>query len=269
MIRPEGRPVWLARARVDGLHSWVAAPTGPARRRPLAVLVPGLLDHPARHAGWLAELAGQGLVAVAPSPAFGADEPGFRARLAQRFLPALDGAVQQTVERIGGVIRACCGFRGADGSRVVLIGVSAGGWAALRAALEAPGVVAVACVLSGPGWERPPAEVEPALRAELGTGGLSLEHEQPFEQDRYPGLHAEAVLERAGSLAGRALLLVQGGQDSWVPAEPSRRLYERLHGMGPEKPERVQLVVYPGLGHRLTAPMQQRVTSWVSWMLAS
>lgn len=266
-----GRPsagagvAWMA---VGGRPALVAWPGGRRRPRPVVLLVHGLLGGPQSMADWLLELALQGCVAVALRAAYAEGEPGLRARLAERFLETLDAAVMQTARATVEALAALDGWRGADPSRVALVGVSAGGFAVLRAALSSS-AAAVACVCSGPGWLTAPAQLGAEVEAELGFHPPSLQAPTPFDPEHYPGLHARWVLGRAQALAGRAVLLCVGGRDPVVPVEPARALHRELVAHDPEGAEggRLQLLVYPAVGHRVIAPMKQRVVAWLRWML--
>ena len=256
---------WIELGGRPALAAW---PAGRRRRRPLALVIHGLLGGPEFMADWLLELALGGCVAVALRAAYAEGEPGLRARLADRFLETLDETVLQTAEEASQALSALDGWRGADASLAALVGVSAGGFAALRAALDCP-AAAVAAVCSGPGWLEPPEELGAEVEAELGLRPGHLRPQAPFDPRGYPGLHARFVLDRARALAGRAVLLCVGGRDPVAPVEPARALHRELAAQDPEAAERgrVQLLLYPALGHRVTGPMKRRVASWVRWML--
>ena len=268
---------WLEGLPVPVLAAWPVPSRRPGRR-PLVLVLHGLLGRPLLLADWLAELALAGWVAAAPALPFGED-PELRRRLPTHFFEALDGAVQQAVPLLEQVTRALAGWRGADARRLAVVGISAGGFAALRLALRATtegaaaaagtSVAAVAAVVSGPGWLEVPAGLPQALQEELGTGGLSARPQRPFTADHYPGVHGAFVLERAEQLQGTAVLLCCGGRDGVVPVEPARQLHLRLARLSGAAAEegRQQLLVYPTLGHRVTPPMKQRVVAWLRWMV--
>ena len=268
---PIGRPsggAAVAPIKLGGRPALAAWPSGRRRRRPLVVVAHGLLGDPHVVADWLLELALGGCVALALRAAYAEGEPGLRARLADRFLETLNETVLQTARATAEALAALDGWRGADGSRAALVGISAGGFAVLRAALDCP-AAAVATVCSGPGWLEPPAELGPEIEGELGLRPRDLRPKAPFDPERYPGVHGRFVLDRAQKLAGRAVLLCVGGRDPVAPAEPARLLHRELAARDPEGAERgrLQLLVYPALGHRVTGPMRHRVASWVRWML--
>ena len=271
---PEGAPtasgrVGVERLEVAGVRALGAWPTGRSRRRPLVLVVHGLLGSPLWMADWLLDLAMGGLVAVAVEAAFAEGQPGLRSRLASRFFETLDETVQRTAEAVRRAAAALDGWRGADAGKAALVGISAGGFAILRAALGAP-PRAAAAVCSGPGWLEPPAGLQEQLQAELGLRPAAAAPGASFDPAGYPGLHGAFVLERSADLAGCSVLLCVGGRDPLAPVEPARRLHRLLADAQPQAAEegRLQLWVYPSLGHRVTGPMKQRVAGWIRWMLA-
>lgn len=247
------------------------------RRRPVVLLLPGLYQPPGAFFHWMYRLARGGALAATldETLALGADGS-----------PDLVGALEQWLEtsmrRARAALEALAALPGADPERAALIGVSAGGWAALRLAEQGRWgrtgtgrVAAVAAVLSGAGWRRVPPGVG-AFFEEMGVRLLSSGDRPSGATDgpvvdpgRCPLLHPGDPAQRAERLRGCAVLLVAGGKDPLVEAAEVRAFYRELAAHLPEAGERLQLVVYPGIGHRLTPPMEDRVASWVLWMLGA
>ena len=240
------------------------------RRRPVVLLLPGLYQVPGALFHWMFRLAQGGALAATfeDTLSLRADGLSDLAGGLERLLEALIGRARSTLE-------ALAALPAADPDRMALIGVSAGGWAALRLAEErcqgtAPAgrVAAVAAVLSGAGWRRIPEGVsgffeEVGVRCHPDMAGV------PVDPGRFPLLHPGDPAERAERLRGCALLLVAGAKDPLVDAAEVRAFYQELAARLPEAGERLQFVVYSRVGHRLTPPMEDRVASWVLWMLGA
>jgi hypothetical protein len=129
-----------------------------------------------------------------------------------------------------------------DPDRIVLIGHSMGGWAALQAACH-PRVkaVAVLAAASDPGslpFANPEAaaEITDFLQGITPDGFIA----QWRALDQIP-----AALDQAARIAPRPLLIVHGAQDSTVPAAQSRALRERVG-------EPCRLVLHPEANHSFT-----------------
>lgn len=264
---PEVRFVPLQRGATRVVAAWEARTR---RRRPVVLIVPGLLHPPGTLFGWMYRLARGGVVAATleqmPSPDRNA--PGGLAGALERLVASLVAQGREALE-------ALAELPVAEPGRAALVGVSAGGWAALRLAERRGGagttgvrVEAVAAVLSGPGWRRIPGGAGRLLE-ELGVPAWGDEAGAEVDPGRCPLLHPGDAGERARRLEGCALLLVAGGRDPVVDPEEVKGLYRELVAHLPRASERLQLVVYPGLDHRLTPPLQDRVSSWVLWMLGA
>ncbi|MBE3598939.1 MAG: hypothetical protein IMX02_09160 [Limnochordaceae bacterium] len=235
------------------------------------MVIPGLLPAPDALLGWLVELAGAGMTAA------GIEHKGVgRAAAASDFAGALDRLVNRLAGVAVSVAEALDGRYGVDPQRWGLVGISVGGWAALRAAERydgremASGPRAVAALLCGPGWRRVPARARAFFRP-LGLDLPETAVDMAVDPDRYPHLHPGDAGARGRRLAGRAVLLAAGGKDPLVPLQDVRALYEAIDRQRPQGdgPERHQLLVYPGLGHEVSLPMRRRVVSWVGWMLGA
>jgi putative redox protein len=134
----------------------------------------------------------------------------------------------------------------ADPSRLALLGFSAGGAVAIRAAADDPAVSAVAAVGS-------PAEYTFLQALMPAAGWVSLFREIGLIRDpAFPPSLAEweAEFERAaplpcvGRISPRPLLLIHGEDDETIPREHARMLYERAG-------EPRELLLLPGGKHRL------------------
>ncbi len=267
-VRVAGPAVTLRPVEAGGERLVVARPSPARRRSPLVLLLPGLFQEPGALYGAMYRLASGGAVAATferthPLGAAGPED------LAGR----LEAWLEEGLRRARQVVDALAGVPGVDSGRIGLMGVSAGGWVALRLA-ESLGEqatahewsVAVAAVLSGPGWRRIPPAVADVL-AEAGVRCPPDALGRPVDPARAPLLHPGQLDQRAERLRHCAVLLVGGGRDPVVDPEEVRAFYRAMAARRPEAAERLQLVLYPGLGHRLTPPMEARVLSWLLWML--
>lgn len=136
----------------------------------------------------------------------------------------------------------------ADPTRIFLLGFSAGGSVAIRAAALDPTVNAVAAVSS-------PAEYSFLTEVMPAAGWAGLFREIGLIRD--PGFPASladwetefdeaAPIKYVAGVAPRPLLIMHGTDDETIPVEHARLLYERA-GAGRE------LVLIPGGKHRLRA----------------
>lgn len=272
-LQVEGPAVTFRLVNAGGERLTVAEAGRTRRKRPAILILPGLYQAPAGSMGWLFQLARGGAVAASFADPVRMDGEKSGARAAEGFAGSLDRVVNGLVARASAALEALVGCFGADPGRIGVIGVSVGGWAALRLAEGWPGSgtarpLAVAAVLSGAGWRRVP-EAVPAFFAQFGVHVPEGEAGAPVDPERHPSLHPGEAAARAGRLAGKAVLLVAGGQDPLVDAGEVEQFYRALASAAPEAAERLQIVVYPKLGHQLTPPMQDRVASWMLWMLGA
>ena len=68
----------------------------------------------------------------------------------------------------------------------------------------------------------------------------------------------------AATYPPRPLLLLHGDQDDVVSIAGDLALYERLRPAYQDAPDRLELVVYPGLGHFYTDEMMERSADWIA-----
>lgn len=129
-----------------------------------------------------------------------------------------------------------------DGSRVGIVGSSAGGYNVLQGLCWYPEVFAGGVCYCGVADVRDLEERTHKLESRyvevlLQTEGLSEEEKESLYRERSPLYHAQQI--RA------PLLLIHGEDDSVVPIEQSRRIQKRIEGRGGD----VKLVTFPGEGH--------------------
>ena len=268
-VGTNGTPVRFVPLATDEGRVVAAWAGGSRRRRPVVLLLPGLLQPPGALFGWMYRMAQGGALAATLD-----ETPSVPAQATSDLAGTLERLLQSLVDRARAALKALASLSVADPQRVALVGISAGGWAALRLAEQCGQdtgctgqVAAVAAVLSGAGWRRIPEGLGGYLE-ELGVRIVGPDAAgTPVDPERFPLLHPGDPAQRAERLRGCALLLVAGGRDPLVDAAEVRAFYRHLAARWPEAGERLQLVVYPGVGHRLTPPMEDRVASWVLWMV--
>ncbi|HEY8498618.1 MAG TPA: hypothetical protein VIK90_05165 [Limnochordales bacterium] len=266
--RGGGPGVVFRPVEAGGVSLVVARPTPPRRRLPLVLLLPGLGQPPGDLFPWMYTLARGGAAAATLEQAVPLGAGG-------DLVEQVEGWLQEVLRRAERALASLARAGGPEAGPVGVAGISAGGWAALRLA-ERSGpagdgrlqVEAVAAVLSGPGWRRVPQGApellaQAGLRLRDGCAGL------PVDPRRAPLLHPGDEAARAERLGKCAVLLVGAGQDPVVDLDLLRSFYDALAARRREAGERLQLVVYPSLGHRITPPMAARVCSWLLWMLGA
>lgn len=142
-----------------------------------------------------------------------------------------------------------------DPERLVLVGHSGGGWAAVVAAahdrrVRGVAVYGAAAALDTRRWTREVVERE-------FTPWLSITPEQFLEQQPLPA--SMLALEQAGAIAPRPLLVVHGTEDSWVPLAEAEQLYERA-----SDPRR--LVVVEGANHSFAWHRAELIGHILRWL---
>ena len=227
-------------ARADGLAIRGARFFAPGGRRPLLIIMHGIPrakpDPGDRTYRDLARaMAADGFMAVIFN---------FRGTGASEGDISLDGWFRD-YQAVAALARS---WPEADPSRLALLGFSAGGSVAIRAAATDPAVTAVAAVSSpaeysfltevtpAAGWAKLFREI--GLIRDLGFPASLADWEAEFDK--------AAPVRYVAGIAPRPLLIMHGTEDETIPVEHARTLYERA-GAGRE------LVLIPDGKHRLRA----------------
>jgi hypothetical protein len=168
----------------------------------------------------------------------------FERRFYEDFPSAFGRVVEETAEDVRMLIDRCA----SPGVGVALVGVSMGAWISYLAASEDRRVTVLCPLIGSPYfyWQDYAAT--------------------PAEQERIAARNVAAHPER---LTHCALLIQHGEQDMLVPITPDRELYERLHPLYRDRPERLRFVTYPSVGHEVTPAMTEEVTVWLRKFLLS
>ena len=150
-----------------------------------------------------------------------------------------------------------------DPERIVLIGHSMGGWAALREACTDARVKAVAALGAAADPGALPFD-SPRAAAEITTFLNGITPESFIAQWRALG-HGGSALAVAARISPRPLLIVHGGADDVVPAAQALALHDQAA-------DPRQLVVHPDANHSFTrhrAWLQEVLLDWLSALEAT
>ncbi len=173
------------------------------------------------------------------------------------------GRLSSQVDELRAVVDYC---RAKLGSRLVLLGRSMGGSAAL-AVTAADRSIAGLCL-----WSTP-CDLHEAFRISLGegyarlAGGETLDLADEFGHLRLtPAFLGDFdrfdLLADAGRLAGRPLLVIHGEKDEIVPLKQAEKISD--HAAGPKK-----LIVIPGGDHRFLTGYGQASAAVLSWLTST
>jgi phospholipase/carboxylesterase len=193
------------------------------QRLPMVVLIHGLGDRP-RQAWFDAlklDVTARVVMPEAPTPA-GDGFSWFPFRVGQNEPKALARGISAACERLARAVETLRAERPTLGKPIVG-GFSQGGMLSFALALRHPELIAFALPISG------------ALPEPL-----------------WPEAHAPA--------GAPAIVALHGTADTIVPFEPTRRLVERLHGLGYD----ASLLSYAGVGHAIAEPMLPSIRARLS-----
>ncbi len=130
-------------------------------------------------------------------------------------------------------------------------GISLGGYITFSALLTEPRLTVASVAMGSPDWLGP-------LRA------LGVDLRQPAFA---PLLQQHPLDQAVTSYPARPLLMLHGTEDDVVPVDGVEALDVRLRPLYAETPERLKLVLYPGLGHVYTPDMLERSIAWTEQFL--
>jgi pimeloyl-ACP methyl ester carboxylesterase len=130
-------------------------------------------------------------------------------------------------------------------TRAAIHGVSLGGYIAFAAMADDPRFIAGAVAIGSPDWLE-------TLRDAGMTPGNPI----------YDAVASRSPLERASVFPPRPLLMLHGDQDATVSVHGVQEMQKALAPIYQDFPERLQLVIYPGLDHVYTDDMMERSADW-------
>lgn len=127
-------------------------------------------------------------------------------------------------------------------------GISLGGYIAFAALVSEPRLAAASVAMGSPDWLGPLKEM-----------GVDV------SQPTFAPLVTANPLECAEfTYSPRPVLMLHGSDDEVVSPAGVQALYAKLQSAYSDAPERLGLVIFPGLGHQYTDEMQQRSVDWLA-----
>ena len=196
----------------------------------------------------LGQLTAKGYFAVALDNRFHGERtgPDFSSLLpeGEPDLPRMLRAMLKTAGDMSLLIDRLCRDETIDPKRIAVAGASTGGFVSFAALVNDPRIKVAVSIIASPLWGDIP-DLDAAARAEL--------------VGRFPALRSSRQRE---SIPPRALLLQIGAEDAQSDGTQIERFCEELRELYDE-PERVRLVVHPGVGHELTAEMWSNAVAWL------
>ena len=224
-----------------------AAQTGLPENAPLVLVLHGLGSRKEKMLTALYEFASAGFRAVALDARFHGERPDAAerdTRLSADYFRTTSEMIEGTAQDISRLIDALS-HRCAP-QRIGMHGISLGGYVTFAALLADPRLTAASVALGSPDW------LGPLSRFGLGPGHPVWE--------RAATLNPLNLLPVA--LPPRALLMLHGSADALVPPDGVIALEEKLRPLYASFPERLNLHLYPGLGHDYLDDMLTRTCAW-------
>ena len=223
-------------------------PTGSAPA-PLILLSHGFSRSKEDWLEQLVQLAAKGYFAVAMDSRFHGERPGpgFSALLPEGKpdLPSMLRSMLKTAEDLSLLIDHLCRDEAIDPDRIAVAGASTGGFVSFAALVNDPRIKVATSIIASPLWGDIP-ELDATARADL--------------IDEFPALRES---NRRESIPPRALLMQIGSEDAQCDGAQIERFCEGLRELYGDEPERVRLIVHPGVGHELTAEMWANAVAWL------
>lgn len=138
---------------------------------------------------------------------------------------------------------------GIDEDRIGIIGVSMGGFSALRTMVMENRIKVVAPVIASPYFDEIPQDIPIVKDPEI------MQKLKDYSEKYSPAFHLDRFYPRA-------ILFQIGGQDIHFNGE---NVQEFCHTLGPyyeENPDRLKLIVHDNVAHKFTQPMWNNVMDW-------
>lgn len=239
----------LTSERIDDIPCLSVAPAGLAASAPLVLVLHGLGGRKEKTLPALYALAQQGFRAVAPDARLHGErsDAGEReARLYASSLSALAGMIEGTAEDVSRLLD----HYGAEDAAIH--GISLGGYVTFAALLTEPRLRVASVAMGSPDW------LGPLRRSGLGPGHPDYDRAArgnplDFAELLYPP---------------RPLLLLHGTADDVVSPEGVIALEQSLRPHYADHPERLELRLYPDLGHHYVDDMFERTAAWFARFLS-
>jgi alpha-beta hydrolase superfamily lysophospholipase len=214
---------------------------------PIAVILHGLGRHKESTLPILYAFARRGLRAIALDARLHGLRSGHdmrEQRLQSDYLGTMAEIFEGTTQDLSRLLDAL------GVSRAAIHGVSLGGYIAFAAMADDSRFAVGAMAIGSPDWLE-------ALRAGGMTPGNPI----------YDAVAARSPLERASVFPPRPLLMLHGDQDATVSVQGVQAMQRALVPLYQDFPERLQLIVYPGLDHAYTDEMLERSADWCAHYL--
>jgi dienelactone hydrolase len=236
---------------VDHIPTLWIDPPQPASHRKLAIWLPWFTGNKEAMLPYLADLAGQGFIALSYDPW----EHGERgAESAEALSSRVFGNIRRymwpilahSVEDILRVADWAIASLGVE-PRIYLGGISMGGDIAVAAAAIEERVVCVSALNATPDWMRPGMDTAP------GTPDTYSEY---LFQRLNPMFHLDAYSQCP------AIAFECGADDHHVPPDGALRFQAALQTTYAACPDRLRVTLHPGVEHHSTDEMWQNSLAW-------
>jgi dienelactone hydrolase len=235
----------------------VSRPAG-GKRAPLVLLSHGFTGCKENWLEQLDELTAKGYFAVAMDNRLHGERAGagFGSLLrdGRLDLPALRRVMAETATDMSALIDHFEQDEAVDSGRIAVAGVSMGGFVSFAALVGDPRIKVATPIIASPYWGDIPgdAPVDLDTAAEADLAGFAAANEPAAQKESIPP---------------RALLMQIGAEDSHYDGARVERFYEELRPLYGDDPERLRLIVHPGVGHDFTAEMWANAVAWLGMFL--